>query len=254
YLCYRVWAKAEEVQNVPVYNFAVENADSYIVNGIATHNCKGITVYRDSSRDLQVLTTGASEPKAEEQPAHELQTDTEPAPAAAPASLAAYERPQRMHGFTDQVKLMEPDGDKRGFFITVNSNGNDDPREVFIISGKGGDEANADGEALGRVVSIALQWGVPPEAIVKTLRGINGGMFGSYRGRLVHSKADLIAVALETANDAKPARSEQPASAPATASKPGKNGGRCPKCGGPLIRTEGCETCSDPACGYSRCG
>ncbi|MFX7589852.1 hypothetical protein ABTJ68_19465, partial [Acinetobacter baumannii] len=61
-----------------------------------------------------------------------------------------------------------------------------------------GDEANADSEALGRVVSIALQYGVPPEAIVRTLRGINGGLYGTYQGRLVSSKADLIAVALET--------------------------------------------------------
>lgn len=95
----------------------------------------------------------------------------------------------------------------------------------------------ADSEALGRLVSIALQYGVPAEAIVKTLRGINGGMYGSYQGRMVASKADLIAVALETAGV------ESPALANAN----------CPEnCGGQLVREEGCIKCY--TCGYSKCG
>src|SRR5690606_27036411 len=96
--------------------------------------------------------------------------DKKPAPQPAPVAPAAsepapYERSQRMEGFTDQVKLMDADGQQRGFFVTVNKDANGVPREVFIISGKAGDEANADSEALGRVVSIALQHGVPPEAL-----------------------------------------------------------------------------------------
>ena len=130
---------------------------------------------------------------------------------------------------------MLPNGDKRGFYVTVNMQ-DDLPTEVFIASGKAGDEANADSEALGRVVSIALQYGVPAEALVKTLRGINGGMYGTYQGRLVASKADLLAVALETAG---------------VENVLNRNVG-CPDCGAKLRFEEGCQKCE--SCGYSKCG
>jgi len=133
------------------------------------------------------------------------------------------------------VKLMLPSGEKRGFFVTVNKQ-DGLPTEVFIVSGKAGDEANADSEALGRVVSIALQYGVPAEAVIKTLRGINGGMYGTYHGRLVASKADLLAVALETAG----------------AENVLNRGKSCPDCGAPLRFEEGCQKCEN--CGYSKCG
>src|SRR5690606_11636999 len=73
-----------------------------------------------------------------------------------------FQRPVRLSGFTDQVKLIDASGEKRGFYVTVNKQ-DGLPTEVFIISGKGGDEANADSEPLGRLVSIALQYGVPAE-------------------------------------------------------------------------------------------
>jgi len=146
-----------------------------------------------------------------------------------------FQRPVRLSGFTDQVKLIDASGEKRGFYVTVNKQ-DGLPTEVFIISGKGGDEANADSEALGRLVSIALQYGVPAEAIVKTLRGINGGMYGTYHGRMVASKADIIAVALETAG----------------VENVLNKGKACPDCGAPLRFEEGCQKCE--SCGYSKCG
>ena len=235
--------------------------------------CKGITVYRDGSRDFQVLSTSASKQETKSDGAA-VPAASAPvaAPAAAPAAVASrpaaparpggvaavattpmaasaaparradhlpgeplFERPIRLSGFTDSVKLMLPTGEKRGFFVTVNKQ-DDLPTEVFIVSGKAGDEANADSEALGRVVSIALQYGVPAEALIKTLRGINGGMYGTYHGRLVASKADLLAVALETAG---------------VENVLNKNRG-CPDCGAPLRFEEGCQKCE--SCGYSKCG
>lgn len=50
YYAYRVFEKQISYSNEKVYNFSVEDVDSYIVNGISVHNCKGITVYRDGSR------------------------------------------------------------------------------------------------------------------------------------------------------------------------------------------------------------
>lgn len=257
--------------------------------------CKGITVYRDGSREFQVLSTSADKPQAKEekhqpaaaagmggtsaqapasQPVVAVQTiaaqggatvngvaasangalaaaaSARPATASQPASVPVtgrqpgfdklpgeplFQRPVRLSGFTDQVKLIDASGEKRGFYVTVNKQ-DGLPTEVFILSGKGGDEANADSEALGRVVSIALQYGVPAEALVKTLRGINGGMYGTYHGRMVASKADIIAVALETAG----------------VENVLNKGKACPDCGAPLRFEEGCQKCE--SCGYSKCG
>ena len=140
----------------------------------------------------------------------------------------------------------------------------------MVISGRAGDEANADSEALGRVVSIALQHGVPAQALVHTLRGINGGLYGSYNGRLVGSKADLIAVALDTfqkdlaaaplpplaggSGDVAPgAAPGAPEAVSAGVSVDGMQKEKCPVCDArAVIREEGCLKCQ--ACGYSKCG
>ncbi|GAA5513612.1 hypothetical protein Dcar01_02356 [Deinococcus carri] len=258
--------------------------------------CKGITVYRDGSRQFQVLSTSKKkEKKVEEQPepavAEEMgeraegagqqaeggqTTPVAAAPVTVPAALApqpsaaartpVYERPARLSGITDMVKLTDPtSGHRRSFLVTVNHL-NGKPIEVMVISGRAGDEANADSEALGRVVSIALQHGVPAQAIIKTLRGLNGGLYGSYNGRLVGSKADLIAVALETFGKDMEAAALPPlaggsgdAPAPAlpsgvsTANMDGMSRERCPVCEEKaVIREEGCLKCQ--ACGYSKCG
>jgi len=163
--------------------------------------CKGITVYRDGSRDLQVLSVSKSEKKEAKESTHTVVQPAllePPTPASQPKpGQPVFERTGRLVGYTDMVKLTAADGTRRGFLVTVNMQG-EHPVEVILTSGKAGDEANADSEALGRIVSIALQYGVPAEALVKTLRGINGGLYGNYQGRFVTSKADLIAVALET--------------------------------------------------------
>ena len=256
--------------------------------------CKGITVYRDGSRQFQVLSTSKakktddteaeatlSTPAAEvmgESAAVQVQPVANPVQASpvqtAPVALArpvrpVYERPARLTGVTDMVKLTDPtSGHRRSFLVTVNHLSGR-PVEVMVISGRAGDEANADSEALGRVVSIALQHGVPAQAIIKTLRGLNGGLYGSYNGRLVGSKADLIAVALETFAQDMAAQNMTAQKLPVLAggdfsstfaeaaaqgvSVDGMAGEKCPVCEEKaVIREEGCLKCR--ACGYSKCG
>ncbi|WP_425145855.1 LAGLIDADG family homing endonuclease [Deinococcus sp.] len=256
--------------------------------------CKGITVYRDGSRQFQVLSTSKKAKQPGEQQADDAQPEAsqsaaevmgeapapavaeaavasapaapaaQPAPRAVPPSQPLYMRPGRLHGVTDMVKLTDPtSGHRRSFLVTVNCL-EEKPVEVMVISGRAGDEANADSEALGRVVSIALQYGVPAQAIIKTLRGLSGGLYGSYNGRLVGSKADLIAVALETFAQEQDASklpvmaggSDMLDAAPAGAhgvSVDGMAGERCPVCDErAVIREEGCLKCQ--ACGHSKCG
>ncbi|PYE52789.1 ribonucleotide reductase N-terminal alpha domain-containing protein [Deinococcus yavapaiensis] len=246
--------------------------------------CKGITVYRDGSRQFQVLSTSKKkkdEKKSEavsaagaevlgeatatpEPVKSEVKTDVKPSQPQAPTfkpGKPVYERPARLSGITDMVKLTDPtSGHRRSFLVTVNCIENT-PIEVMVISGRAGDEANADSEALGRVVSIALQYGVPADALVKTLRGINGGLYGSYNGRLVGSKADLIAVALETFSQGKNAANLPPVAggsgeapiAEVVSAEAAAGGAKCPVCESQaLVREEGCIKCQ--ACGYSKCG
>jgi len=55
YYCYRVNKNEHECFNDFVYNISVDDVDSYVVNGIITHNCKGITIYREGSRNGVLL-------------------------------------------------------------------------------------------------------------------------------------------------------------------------------------------------------
>jgi len=197
--------------------------------------CKGITVYRDGSRQFQVLSTSEKEEEQVQEQAAELIEASSSANHDRLPGEPLFDRPGRLRGFTDSVKLITTSGEKRGFYITVNTQ-DGLPTELFINSGRAGDEANADSEALGRLVSIALQYGVPAEALVHTLRGISGGMYGTYQGRMVASKADIIAVALETSGVKNIETQSQP----------------CPDCGAPLRFEEGCRKCE--SCGYSKCG
>ncbi len=196
----------------------VEDVEAAYTEAYMT-GCKGITVYRDGSREYQVLSVSKEEKKAEDKSQETVAV--QPALLEVPASPGAeqagqpnarpvFERTGRLVGYTDMVKLTAADGTRRGFLVTVNMQG-EHPVEVILTSGKAGDEANADSEALGRIISKALQYGVPVAELVKTLRGINGGLYGSYQGRFVTSKADLIAVALETTSKIQIAEGERKA-------------------------------------------
>jgi len=222
--------------------------------------CKGITVYRDGSRSFQVLST---EKKREEREEGTMQVTANPSPKTEPkrgSEAPTFERTERLFGFTDMVKLTASDGTRYSYLVTVNMQ-DGHPVEVILTTGKAGDEHNADAEALGRVVSIALQYGVPPEAIIHTLRGINGGLYGSYFKKFVASKGDLIALALEQAlklgnGEKHPLTATAPVpelkvEAPADP-PPVSEGPTCPECGGPVKVEDGCLTCE--VCGWSKCG
>ena len=187
--------------------------------------CKGVTVYRDGCKNLQVLATGEGQKKM----------DGNAAPAE-PVSTVR-KRPDILQGFTQKVQT-----GLGAMYLTVNEV-DGKPFEVFATIGKSGRSITAKAEAIGRLVSLALRSGVSVRDIVTQIKGI-GGEHPVFRGKgLLLSIPDAIAWVLERRY-----LKDQPVSMLA----PDLEEHRCHECGGELIFQEGCLIC--PQCGYSRCG
>ncbi len=128
---------------------------------------KGITVYRDGCRALQVLY------KAEKE------------------QLRPQERPDSLPSTTHKIST--------GFgnlYITI-SYFNGKPFEVFTSIGKSGYSTMADAEAIGRLTSLALRSGISANQVVNQLKGIGGSEPTFHNGSLVQSIPDAIAQVLE---------------------------------------------------------
>lgn len=251
--------------------------------------CKGVTIYRDGSRDVQVLQTEKKEDKAEAK--ETVSADNEAASAAEKQSLDGLnqtlavtpeaektpvvdkqykKRPQVLHGAT--YKINTPFGMA---YITINDL-NGIPSEIFLNVGKAGSDVFAMAEALGRVCSLFLRYGdhgQKVELLIKHLKGIGGSGAIGFGPNRVESIADAVAKALETHVQNGPYDDHDPAPVAATvahheehveaSSSAGghdhHHGGAvatsrdlCPSCGSAsLINIEGCKTCSN--CGYSKC-
>jgi len=251
--------------------------------------CKGVTIYRDGSRDTQVLSTDVKDDKKEaasEEKAPEAKSDSVTAAEAeafagvtqaiaSQANSAVAEkpatngngqymkRPQILRGST--YKFNTPFGMA---YITVNDY-NGQPVEVFLNVGKAGSDVFAMSEALGRVCSLFLRYGDHGEKarlLIKHLKGIGGSGATGFGPNRVESIADAVAKALELHLDQNvngpyvtaAAEVPAPAEAPVKAYDPkqqiimGQGLDLCPSCGtASLINIEGCKTCSN--CGYSKC-
>ncbi len=192
----------------------VKNAYNYAYK----KGLKGITIYRDGSRDVQVLVTTPKKDKKD--------------------IVNGFVRPLTLEGFTDKVKTA------RGtLYVTVNTAENK-PIEVFANIGKSGGDISALSEAIGRLISIALQNGVDVKNIINTLISITGTQPIWSNGRLIKSVPDAIAQILRDHFENGDAKKGD---------KVGKvTGEECPECGSPLEIVEGCAVCRN--CGYSRCG
>jgi len=215
---------------------------------------KGITIYRDGSRDRQVLSTGPAE-------------SPEPAVGAPPrrSKIKPRPRPQVTEGTTE--KLVTGCGN---LYVTVNRD-ESGLCEVFCQMGRSGGCTSSQSEAISRLISIALRSGVKLEEIVSQLKGIRCPSSIWHNGRLILSCSDAIATALsryldehngagagatgqDTAVDPAPASMTVGFAQKTTAGKRlrGEMAGVCPDCGSLLVYAEGCMVCR--ACGFSKCG
>ncbi len=186
---------------------------------------KGITIYRDRSRDSQVLTTGQAEKAGKPEG----------------AVLTPRKRAKVTTGVTERVTT------GCGYiYVTVNS---DDQGifEVFSNLGKSGGCASAQLEAISRLISLALRAGLDVTLVVRQLRGIRCPSIAWEEGKSILSCADAIASVLEKHiggdGSSKPQLVDYGLA---------KNlAGQCPECSNLLVFQEGCFIC--PSCGYTKC-
>jgi ribonucleoside-diphosphate reductase alpha chain len=208
-------------------------------------DCKGITIFRDGSKNVQVLNVGVKDP--------EVQTDP------ALAKTMVLDRPVKVAGAT--YKIATPLGNA---FITVNEDEKGNPFEVFIMIGKAGSEVAAMAEALGRMISTTLRFGnhLPARErareIMEQLKGIGGGRSVGFGPNKIRSLPDAVAKAISMHfGFGQEGTIEEHKTIPQQlildeSTAPYKVGDICPSCGSPaMIYEEGCAKCH--ACGHSEC-
>lgn len=149
--------------------------------------CKGIAYMREGSRE-GVLTRKEEEPKKEE------------IKQVAPPLMSAEvkPRPAVVHGSTYQVET--PMGQA---YITINTNGGEQPLEMFVNVGKAGSDVTAMAEALGRLISLVLRVASPispmerAHRVASELIGIGGARSLGFGENRVRSLPDAVAKVID---------------------------------------------------------
>ncbi|XCH46264.1 vitamin B12-dependent ribonucleotide reductase [Thermodesulfovibrio sp. 3907-1M] len=205
--------------------------------------CKGVTVYRDGSRQGQVIQKTKTEAQS------------------TPLTLKPRKRPEVLKGVTRLMKT-----GCGNLYVTINQDHEGKPFEVFTNIGKAGGCAASQAEAIGRLISLALRSGIEPEEIVKQLKGIScHAPVWSGNGKIT-SCSDAIAKAIEAeiresyhsktgdskASDGSPTQKLQNSKLTVQSSDDeAAHYGACPECGSALSYEEGCVICH--SCGFTRC-
>jgi len=275
-------------------NFANDATEEYvekIYRYAYKLGCKGVTVYRDGAREMQVLSTGSTAKKVQAQA-----TASGGGSAAGPDALAEAmgriaeleaelvrtrdrlhdaeaenlqrrakrSRPDLLKGATRRVET--PLGT---MYVTITEDDRGQPFEVFISLGKAGAPLMADVEAIGRLISLALRSGVPMQEVYRQLRGISSDRVVGLGPNKVLSVPDAIGIAIEKWMQDKQGIQQDllggvvPAAVLASIDTPDGTAterareaqdfmGACPDCGSQLAFIEGCAKCH--VCGFSECG
>jgi ribonucleoside-diphosphate reductase alpha chain len=212
-------------------NFANEATEEYVeeIYRLAYRlNCKGVTVYRDGSREMQVLSTGSTARKV-----HDQATSSGKSEARADLAGMRTSRAEAVPELKGQLAELEADNERlrkmvheleaenlqrrqkrsrpellRGatrrletplgtLYVTITEDDRGQPFEVFMSLGKAGGALMADVEALGRLISLALRSGIPMKEIYRQLRGISSDRVIGLGPNKVLSVPDAVGIAIE---------------------------------------------------------
>ena len=243
-----------KTSNMPNH-YTVEQAEE-LYEMMYDLGCKGGTIYRDGSREEQVLNLKKEEEKTEEKEA------ASKIPAEA---LKSRVRPTILNGTT--YRKHTPIGTA---YITVNSDGEhkNEPFEIFINVAKVGSDVAADAEGLGRLISLILRMpsSLTPEEraenVIAQLRSIGSGRQRGFGKNRVMSLPDAVAQAIEEhlGRDSQedhdypvlPDEEEETARKQYSLSFEKPTADICPVCGNAtFVSIEGCKKCH--SCGHSEC-
>ena len=219
--------------------------------------CKGLTVYVTGSRQEVVLETKAVKDRKGEPSEHlhsvpasnGAQPPAEHSHSEYPAVFTKRPRPYLLQG--SSYRKETPLGTA---YITINSDENHEPFEVFLNIGKAGSDVTAVSESIGRLISLALRMpsALPPSErlrwVIDEMAGIGGGRplgFGVGRVRsLPDGVAQVLSDHLSELSENKETVAGEQLALPI--------GDLCPDCGeAAFLNIEGCRKCH--VCGYSEC-
>lgn len=191
--------------------------------------CKGITVYRDGSRDNQVLSTISTSQN------NQTQSQYVPVKKALPV---AYGKRLKVKTGCGSIWL--------SFFLDEEGK----LAEIFTQTSGGGCKANT--ETISRLSSLLLRANVDPEVLIDQLS--SAFCKHSYDKIQCKSCGDVIAKEIkkflnEINNEKK--KIEITNIEDSTPVEITKGNNSCPECGSELTMAEGCMTCNH--CGYSKC-
>ena len=229
--------------NLPEETTAETVADIYIT--AYKEGLKGVTVYREGSREGILQTDDDASKKAEAAAAVEVQTGRQMRP-----------RPSVTTGVTERINTGEGK-----IYVTINEDEHG-LCEVFSTIGKAGGNAAAQSEAISRLMSLALRAGIDPQEIVDMLKGISGPSPVWEAGELILSAPDAIGRALERylqrrSNGQLPVHDVAGEPTVAVTGGGAAAGGSsktlvtCPECGSTVAHEGSCLTCKH--CGWSKC-
>jgi len=219
-------------------------ADIYIT--AYKEGLKGVTVYREGSRE-GILQTDTSSKEESVEATEGAAGDTN--------YLHKRRRPTVTRGVTERIRTGEGN-----IYVTMNE---DELGlcEIFSAIGKAGGNAAAQSEAISRLISLALRSGIDPQEVIDELKGISGPTPVWEDGELILSTPDAIGKAMERYLQRRsgdiPAEVEAPTALamevpPIRAAASGaKTLTTCPECGSTVAHENSCLTCKH--CGWSKC-
>lgn len=209
-------------------------------------DCKGVTIYRDGSRDSQVLNIGAVN-----------KGDEDVKPVSYPTNITPRPRPAAVYGMTERMKI-----GCGNLYVTVNYDENG-ICEVFTNTGKAGG-CPSQSEATARLVSVALRSGVSVDEVIDQLKGIRCPSTirnpdlkctscPDAMSKVIRKVSDLQKFMVQSGENDKLKNPIEKVNAAIEAdlARYQKLAKFCPECGEEMEHEGGCVSCR--TCGYSKC-